>query len=337
MKPLRLGLGLLTGAIAIIVLPAFSSASFHPTPSAATEPTATGQPSPSVQPTPAAPLASESPHRLTINVSVAEPADLKVKAGATVKTGDLIADRGRERSRLEAQKQQLTLALSRLKSAHITQPLPPAATPAIAQLPAPSYLEEQAGIDRAQVTVTQMEQTISLKQQEIAYLQSLQNLDPLVLEHEQAQLASLSQQHTAAVRDYQLAVGKLATAKEANAYQHYQHSIDLAQRTESYNRDRLEYQQQFAAYEQRLRDRDYQVSQSQLKLDEVNTAIATLATVKAPYAGQIRRIKWLGQSPDGSLSVAITLLLDNRSAAPLPGEQTGVHQRAQRNSDRPEQ
>jgi hypothetical protein len=36
---------------------------------------------------------------------------------------------------------------------------------------------------------------------------------------------------------------------------------------------------------------------------------ASLATVKAPYSGRVRRVKWLGQSPDGSLSAEITLMI----------------------------
>ena len=31
-----------------------------------------------------------------------------------------------------------------------------------------------------------------------------------------------------------------------------------------------------------------------------------MATVKAPYSGTVRRVKWLGQSPDGTLSAEIT-------------------------------
>jgi multidrug efflux pump subunit AcrA (membrane-fusion protein) len=66
-------------------------------------------PQPITQPTPA----QTSPRRLTIKVSVAEPSDLKVKEGDRIKTGQLIADRSRERTRLNSQKQQLTLSLQK--------------------------------------------------------------------------------------------------------------------------------------------------------------------------------------------------------------------------------
>ena len=36
---------------------------------------------------------------------------------------------------------------------------------------------------------------------------------------------------------------------------------------------------------------------------------AQLAQVKAPYSGTVRRVKWLGQSADGSLGAEITLMV----------------------------
>lgn len=147
----------------------------------------------------------ESPRRLTISVTVSEPEDLEVKQGDRVEAGQLVADRGRERRRLESQQAQLKLTLQRLQVASISTPQPPAPVPPMAALPPAGYLEEQASIERAKVSVAQAERTVTQKQQEMDYLRSLENLDPLVLEHEQAQLTELQQSHTAAVRDYQLA------------------------------------------------------------------------------------------------------------------------------------
>lgn len=303
--PITLGLaGLATVTIAFVSL----SQPIDPSPPSTVSP-----------PTPIPSPETTSPRRLTITVSVTDPIDLKVKEGDDVEAGQLIADRTRERIRLESQKQQLELALQRLKTATITPPLLPAQVPPITALPSTQYLEQEAAIERAKVAISQAERAIALKQQEIAYLHSLDHLNPLILDHEQAQLDHLQSSHEAAVRDYQLAIGQLNTAQESRAYQEYEHSLDLARRVEAQNQAALEYQQQLAAYEQRLRDRDYQASQSQLKLDEVNNAIASLAVVKSPYAGRIRRIHWVGQGADGSLTAQITLLLSSdRNPSPLP-------------------
>jgi multidrug resistance efflux pump len=74
------------------------------------------------------------------------------------------------------------------------------------------------------------------------------------------------------------------------------------------NQARSNYERQLAEYQQRLGNREFQVAQVKAKLQEVDNAIASLATVKAPYSGTVRRVKWLGQSPDGSLTAKITLI-----------------------------
>lgn len=267
------------------------------------------------------PESDSSPRRLTISVSLADPADLKVKEGDRVEVGQMVADRGRERRRLEAQLAQFKLTLQRLQTATISAPQPPAQVPPMAALPPAAYLEEQANVERVKVTVTQAEWAMQQKQQELEYLELLESLDPIVLEHEQVKLTELQQAHTAAVRDYQLAEGRLGKAQGETAYREYQNSLAAAERIERANQTASDYQRQCAEYEQRLRDRDFQVEQTQLKLDEVTNAIATLAVVRSPYAGRIRRVKWLGQNSDGSLGVELTLLV--RSGAG-PSAATGA-------------
>ncbi|MEM6424234.1 MAG: hypothetical protein AAF728_03600 [Cyanobacteria bacterium P01_D01_bin.128] len=265
-----------------------------------------------------APQTSEDdgPTRLTISVAVTDPEDLKVEQGDRVSQGQLIADRTRERERLEAQQAKLQLTIERLEGATITAPLPPMTASPILE---PTYLEENAAIARAEATVDQAEAAITAKQQEITYLSALASLDPLVMEHEQVKLAELQREHTAAVRDYQLARGKQSTTE-------YRHSVTLAESVGSRNRAALEYQQQWAHYEQRLRDRDYQLSQVQLQLEGVENAIAALSVVRSPYDGRIRQVKWLGQGPDGAINVELTLLVraGDGAAAPVSGEQPGM-------------
>lgn len=257
----------------------------------------------------------DGPRRLSISVKLADPEDLKVAEGDRLAVGQLIADRSRERQRLESQSRQLNLTLQRLERSSITPPLPPAAPP---PLITPTYLEQDAAISKADSSVQQAEASIEAKRLELDYLSKLPNLDPLVLEHEQANLAELQLEHTAAVREYQFALGKRSTAE-------YEHSRAISIDTSTRNRDLLSYQNQWAQYEQRLRDRDYQLSQTQLKLDEIQNAIANLAVVRSPYAGRIRRVKWLGQDSSGQLSAEITLMVGGRDRAgdslTLPGQQ----------------
>lgn len=252
-----------------------------------------------------------APKRLTITVKVTEPDDLKVSEGEQVEKGEIIADRERERTRLNAQQKQLQLSLNRLKAASITPPVAPQAVPTMMALPPVSYLEQVAAVEKTKSAIASIESELELKQEEITYLKSVKNLDPIILEHEQANLKQLKQDHTTAVRDYQLAMGKLQSAKDSRKYQEYQASINSARRVEEMNQSRLNYQRQLAEYEQRLTDREFQVTQLQEKLNDVENAIATLSVVKSPYAGIVRRVKWLGQSADGSLTAEVTLMVES--------------------------
>jgi hypothetical protein len=319
--------GVLIGAVAFSTKPSISQ-SQAPTPTPTTEPA-----------TPLRQAQGEKTRRLTISISVAAMADLKVSEGQTLQTGDTIADRALDRQRLEAQKAQLTLSLARLQTATIRPPQSPAAPAPIAALPNPSFLEAQAQVEKSKADVDSISATITNKKAEIDYLGTLPNLNPIVLDHERAKLAELEQQHTATVRDYQLAMGKLSTAQEGRDYQEYQHSLSQADRTEAQNRNGLEYQRQVADFEQRHRDRDFQISQTQLKLNEIDNQLATLSAVRAPQPGKIRRIKWLGQSADGRLNAELTFIPDRSGAGrptALSNQPTPMPQPTQPSGDRPQ-
>ena len=75
-------------------------------------------------------------------------------------------------------------------------------------LPPVSYLEHEAAVEKTKSAIASIESQVELKQSEISYLSGVKNLDPIILEHEQAKFKQLKQEHTAAVREYQLAMGK---------------------------------------------------------------------------------------------------------------------------------
>lgn len=251
------------------------------------------------------------PKRLTISVKVAEPTDLKIKENDLVKEGQIIADRTKEKERLESQSNQLKLALEKLENSLITAPLPPNKVPTISALPPISYLEEEANVDSKKVAITAVESEMKLKQQEIDYLSQIDNIDALILEHENAKLEQLKQKQTQAIREYQLASAKLQTAKENRAYDEHQNQVQQSNRIEQINQANLNYQRQLAEYEQRLANKEYQITQLKTQINQIENQIASVATVKSPYTGTVRRIQWLGQAPDGSLSAEITLMVSN--------------------------
>ena len=175
--------GLVTAAIAI----ALTFTSFYPLPIWATA--NQGQ------------EAATRPRRLAITVNVTDPDDLKVEEGEQITKGEIIADREQQRTRLTAQQKQLQLSLDRLKAASITPPAAPQKVPTVMALPPISYLEHEAAVEKTKSAIASIESELELKQEEINYLSGVKNIStPIILEHEQAKLKQLKQQHTAEVQ-----------------------------------------------------------------------------------------------------------------------------------------
>ncbi len=87
-------------------------------------------------------------------------------------------------------------------------------------------------------------------------------------------------------------------------------SITAARRVEEENQAKAFYQRQLAEYNEKIADKEIQVTQLQEKLNNVQNQIASLQ-VTSPYTGTVRNIEFLGQSPDGSIAVKITLMVRN--------------------------
>lgn len=114
-------------------------------------------PAPSVQP-------SNSPKLLKFNLSLSSPKDLKVKQGDTVAAGVVLADRVKERSRLNAQRQALELSLKQIQARTIIAPPAPMSVPTVKSLPPISYAEEEAEIRTAAMNIEQAERAFQLQQ-----------------------------------------------------------------------------------------------------------------------------------------------------------------------------
>ncbi len=246
------------------------------------------------------------PNRINITVRISAHEDLKIAENMILKKGQIISDRIPEKKRLKAQKKQLELSLERVLSASIQEPPKPLPVPAVSPLPPVNYLEHEAAIERANIAIASAAEEISIKVQEIEELSEIPDLDPIILEHEQAKLKQLQLNHQIAANDLELAQGKLETAKQAREYQEYQASITAARRIEEQNQSKLLYQRQLTEYNEKIAQKEIQVTQLQEKINVIQSQIDNLQIV-SPYAGEVRSIDFLGQSEDGSISVRILL------------------------------
>jgi multidrug efflux pump subunit AcrA (membrane-fusion protein) len=270
-------------------------------------------------------VTTSSPRLHKINLEISEPSDLKVKVGDAVSAAQVIADQDQERRRLTLKKEELKLAIARVESQKISPPQKsidpdkPKEVPPLEQLPPFSTTEHEAAINKAELELKRVQNTLDLKQRQIDYLKALTGIDPAILEHESAQLTEIQTKLEVAQSELDLANGKLETAKNKRKQEEYQHSLDIARRVEEANQaqsfyqrqlaeNQINHQRQLSTYEKELRDRDYQLTQLKLQSSSIDDKLAQLAVIRSPYSGQVKRIKFVGQN-DNKLNVELSLIV----------------------------
>lgn len=267
-----------------------------------------------------------------ISLSVDSPTDLKIKTGSVVSAGQIIADQDAERDRLNQKKAELNLAVDRLKKQIITrpqkplEPVPPKPVPPLKPLREVSYQQHEAAIEKAKKELERSQAELGLKDRQIDYIKGVEGIDPAIIEHELAASAQLEAKVKDAAIEVNLAEGKLITARQEQQQKEYQHSLDVAKRIEEANtaqsfyqrqvaENLIAYQRQSADYEKEQRERDYRLTQTALQLSAIDDNIAKLSTIRSPYEGTVRRIKFTGQT-DNKLGVDITVLVPVGSDRP---------------------
>ncbi len=199
-------------------------------------------------------------------------------------------------------------------------------------------LEESSAVRRAEVSVNEKQRAVDIERRKIDAVQGMKDLPPDVLVHEQEVLKqkeselktvqadlqqAIAKEQSAAIAqseklqslsvaiekaqgELQLAISKLQTAKDKRAYTEYEASITSARRVEERNTAQQNYTRQLQEAEQHQRDREFQAAQVQSKIAEVDNQLATLSTVKSPYAGTIREVRIISQN-DKNISVEVVL------------------------------
>jgi hypothetical protein len=139
----------------------------------------------------------------------------------------------------------------------------------------------------------------------------IQNL-MAVLEHEKVVLQKLMAARDKAKLQLDIAKSKLITAKEHRAHIEYQRYLEETKRAIAIQQQQIELERQRSIRAGQIQEREYSKAQIETKIQELDNAIAQLSTVKAPYAGKIKKIKWATQS-DHNLTVILTLDVDDGS------------------------
>jgi hypothetical protein len=256
---------------------------------------------------------------------------LKVKPGEYITAGQVLSDRTQSRNRLQAKKKQLQLSLAQLNLP--LTPIPkPKPIPEISQLPPVSYAQEEAAIKLHKQKLKEAEQAIARAQKKIDSLTQLQaspshwgtgggdmasselrgtegdrtaspshwlsgggNLQ-LILSHEQAKLKNLEAAKTDAQIQLEVAQSKLTTAKENRAYAEYQRQLEQTRRAIAIEQQSLDRERTSSERSRLLAQREYSQAQIETQIQTLDSQIEQLSTVRAPYEGTIKKIKWTGQS-----------------------------------------
>jgi chromosome segregation ATPase len=135
----------------------------------------------------------------------------------------------------------------------------------------------------------------------------------LVIEHERASLKNLEATRQEAQIQLEVQESKLTTAREQRAYIEYQRQLEQTQRAIALQQQWLSMQNWESEHSRLVAEREYGKAQISAQIQEIDYQIEQLSTVRAPYEGTIKKVKWTGQS-DHHLTALVTLAVnDDRS------------------------
>jgi len=131
-----------------------------------------------------------------------------------------------------------------------------------------------------------------------------------IIEHERAKLSQMETEREKAKIQLEVARAALSTAKEKRLQEEYQLALEENRRAITLQNQQLEVDKQRAVRAAQLQEREYNQAVIRTRIQEIDNALVQLATVKAPYPGTVKRLKWQGQD-DRLLTVELTLYVDS--------------------------
>ncbi|NEO33191.1 MAG: hypothetical protein F6K36_22755 [Symploca sp. SIO3C6] len=248
---------------------------------------------------------TNKPRRLQLNLNITSPEDLKVVEGQQVKVGEILTDRTKERERLIQQRQQLEITLDRLSIAP-PEINPPPPVPPMAQLPLANYSQELSSIALAENTLSTKQLAVKLQRQKVEQLQSLK-VPLIVIEHERAVLAQKVQEQRRTELELEANKSKLKSSQSDRAYKEYLHSLEMSKRLIDRAKQVAEYEKQLLIRANQERQREYQKAAVLAQIQGIDNAISLISQVKSPYAGVVRKIRWLPGN-DNLLAVQLVIV-----------------------------
>jgi hypothetical protein len=253
---------------------------------------------PAASPTPAASPAiitsaeGQTQGRFKLKITVTNIEDLKVKEGDVIVPGQIVADRVRDRVRLEFQKEGLTREIARLRQ---LQALP---IPELKPLPSASLTAQAADIEKQRHKADTAARNLEQQQRKLDVIRAMPTTEvsEAVIPHEEIVLAERQRENNLSQAEIELAKGKLSEAQEAQRNKEYEHSLEASKRA-------------IALREQELRQQGT-VADLEARLSQVEVQLSQLSAVRSPYGGKVQRVKFESQT-DQNLSIELTLVVSS--------------------------
>lgn len=256
---------------------------------------------------------SAQPKLLRINLTLSDPKDLKVKQGDFLQEGAIISDRDDERKRLQAQRTDYLATIKRL-SLEPAKPIEPLSVRKAPELPPQSFAEYESEVDFQRIKVEQAKNKVTLQQRKIDLMATLDAKDlPTGADaHEQEKFLQIKSDLAKEEAMLQLQLGKFETAKANRSLKEYDSQEAAVRLALQQNQTQMEYQKALAEYNRSEQERQFRIAEIRSKIADVENKLQELSTVRAQFASEVKRIRYVKQV-NNAIDVELFLYVADRT------------------------
>ena len=256
---------------------------------------------------------SSQPRLLKINLTLSDPKDLKVKQGDFLQEDQVISDREDERKRLTAQRADYLATIKRL-SLPVAKPVEPLNIKKVPMLPDQSFAEIESNIDLQRIKVKSAGDKVTQQRQKIELIESLnaRDLPNGTKEHEAAKLTEYETELKSQEGKLAVEMGKFETEKSNRLLKQYEAEQTEIRNALEKNRSLQEYSKAISDYDRSEQERVFRIADMQSKIALVEEKLKEISTVRAQYASEVKRVRFVKQT-NNAIDIELFLYVADRS------------------------
>jgi hypothetical protein len=243
---------------------------------------------------------------------LSDPSDLKVKQGDVLRVDQVISDREEERKRLAAQRADY-LSTIKILSLPIAKPVEPLNIKKIPMLPDQSFAEIESNIDLQRIKVKSAQDKVSQQKQKLDLIETLsaRDLPEGTKQHESVKLSEYETALKSEEARLNVELGKFESEKSGRSLKQYEFEQTEIRYALEKNRSLQEYGKAMADYDRTEQERIYRIAEMQSKVALVDEKLKEISTVRAQYASEVKRVRFVKQV-NNNIDVELLLyVIDN--------------------------